>query len=100
MCLERSESERRADTPLPEIEVPKFEIQIVVGILVAQRAVVANIAANPDMIGEEAHDAATEVHGEVVRADRIEEGRFIGHGSQQPSSGCYVRAYTASPCAA
>src|SRR5690349_4371697 len=66
-------AERDADRAAPKVEVAQADIEFAIRRLVLQRPEVADVAADADVVGEEALHAATDVDPPVVGGQVIEE---------------------------
>src|SRR5690606_29534400 len=94
-----SEAERHAGRPAPELEVAQVEVawlgQVVVGVVVGEVAELPQIATDGDVLAQEHHDAAADVHAEVVArqvVEEVDEGEIRPH---QAEAGREVRLHLA-----
>src|SRR5688572_6189419 len=62
----RLEAEHDANRPAPEAERGQGRVDAVTAVGVLKTAEVANVAAEPDVVGEESTDAAADVEAEIT----------------------------------
>src|SRR5689334_24276970 len=87
-----TDAEGHADRRAPEVEVRQREVDVAAGLVVLQRAEVAQVATDTDAVVDVAVDAAADVDSEIVAGEIVEQPAAVDAAADQADAAGAVGA--------